>query len=686
MLIDIIRSFSSRTHASLSVISQKFDRSCESNLAIERRLDEIQYSVSAANIAIQTQSQLVNHVFQSVSANKTSHELFQSRQSQPLPWNASGGFLRPSLDLLATWDKVRLQQDGPLRKHSHDQRGSHHSVAAERVHQQYDVPNPKGSFELSPNFFPESYALVDFLPPYRLHTCDAFEEQSNEFFRTNSYSMFYMKGPRKWRRLSLSVMIIQQSIYWNCSKISSLATRKTFLPQTLHKRLEAFISEIDNLQDNTHLNVHLAGSKIHGPQASHEIQISATKPPLATASEKILNMLDDLGCPRYLENELVQMAMLSESKIFATYGDGRLLWEQRWSSSLPNASDLYTIQVLHCLKGGRGIADFTGIVVDSQRRDLKGYLIDVPGRRRMSEHISKHLASGKIVPWSQRERWGKQIVEAVCKVHSRGFVVGTLSHAGRPPRVSPVIIDRTGQALLWRFSNKLWRTEIAKGYLPPEFRQPVGTFREFSRAKSAIPKQETVDATPRSDIFHLGMVLWLLAENQPLAIRTYLCRKAGCQLPLGAPCHDEHADPVALPALGDDIPQYWKDIVSACRRHEPSQRPPAWEVLGMFPPHILSDSNKVGIAIDGPLDLSLVTQAPGVFCTLCAAETTAHVFHCDACSYGDFDMCPKCFDEEFHCYSQEHFLVERKSKEGWQMGTGSYYSSMKSHGRDVMVL
>lgn len=108
------------------------------------------------------------------------------------------------------------------------------------------------------------------------------------------------------------------------------------------------------------------------------------------------------------------------------------------------------------------------------------------------------------------------------------------------------------------------------------------------------------------------MILWILAEGQPylLPVNAYECRKNGCQ---SKDCREEYSNPIDLPELVGDIPQYWKDIICACRKHDPRHRPPAWKLLEKFPPEFDSKlspsrfSTAEGAMLKGE-DLNLLFQ------------------------------------------------------------------------------
>jgi hypothetical protein len=59
-------------------------------------------------------------------------------------------------------------------------------------------------------------------------------------------------------------------------------------------------------------------------------------------------------------------------------------------------------------------------------QQLKSYLKELPGKGSMLKLVSMGLQDGEPIPWTRRERWAKQIAEAVMQVHRKGFVVGAL--------------------------------------------------------------------------------------------------------------------------------------------------------------------------------------------------------------------------------------------------------------------
>jgi len=199
-----------------------------------------------------------------------------------------------------------------------------------------------------------------------------------------------------------------------------------------------------------------------------------------------------------------------------------------------------------------------------------------------------------------------------------------------------------------------------------------------------------VNTTPKTDIFHLGMVLWLLAENITPISAHHFCRSSNCQRPAGIPCHELHADPIALPPLSSYVPQYYKDIVSHCRATNPSSRPSAWRLLQLFPrgtthtdiqksPNTLSEEIKTLIWMSRSVP-------ENIYCGVCGDCYQDDFLHCNTCLSGDWDLCIKCFERGLHCLDREHYLVKMTSKQGWLIASSDYHSCLKGQERDVIQL
>lgn len=220
--------------------------------------------------------------------------------------------------------------------------------------------------------------------------------------------------------------------------------------------------------------------------------------------------------------------------------------------------------------------------------------------------------------------------------HSK-FVVGGLTLWTRS------VIDDTDSVRFWSFKERFIPGRTTGAYYPPEFR--------YVRNTSPLVKEADLPCvTTKTDIFHLGMLLWLLAENKPETHASPVCRRLQCNTrrEKDDTCDLSHAEPVALPPLPDSIPKYFRDIVDACRREDPSKRPAAREILEMFPSSNISQHLQPGIPGSNKTDVKMLAKGMKVTritCSICdRSPLPLPLLHCHVCEFGDFDLCQTCYE------------------------------------------
>jgi hypothetical protein len=144
------------------------------------------------------------------------------------------------------------------------------------------------------------------------------------------------------------------------------------------------------------------------------------------------------------------------------------------------------------MDGDSGFAKFHGIIIDITRKHLKSYLFEFP-RRRWS--LISEIIQNRSIPWKRREKWARQLVEGISKVHFKGLIVGILSYLRLP-----VFVDSQDYIQFWRVQNKFSTGFVIRCYYPPEFRR-------FQNVSKFTPEAECPQVTSKTDIFQLGMVL-----------------------------------------------------------------------------------------------------------------------------------------------------------------------------------
>jgi hypothetical protein len=666
----------------LSLITHKLIHSQESASTIDKRLLEIQQSLFATQNAIQAQSDAVSHILWSVSSNSRIHQ--DPRSFLPLDaWQVSGRFFAPPIQCLSFPNRRISETCAPELIHRDADDELCEGACGPGIAQSAsEVPDPAGLFELSHGFFPELYIIGEGPSSIRLLTYCAYEEHATALSRTNSYLIFFSKCQRQWQRLTLSITISRKSRYWNYTKLSASRpgrARSTHqLPPSLQAHAENFISEIEDSGDGFCLSLSVSeGDEVRSSTLSSNNHTFSGYSETSFAAREALELFRHMGCRQYFENEIVQLAIVRCWGSFATCVEGQLRYEHK-ISFLPNDQSIYTIQLLHCLNGIQGIAKFIGIVVDSSAQYLKSFLVEMPGKGWMRDIISKSRKEGKIIPWPRRERWAKDIVASVSQVHSKGFVIGTLYGMTK----ASIAIDNMDRALLCSFQNTIWTGENIPGYLPPEYLRQIPQCGEGSWASY---EHQMLSITPHCDIFHIGLLLWSIASNQISRSKKMFCDIMNCQQTDSAGFCSEHTYLVTLPTLADDVPQYYKNIVAACRHAEPNLRPSAGQLLEMFPSDLELSSQFQPNQSESNADFAqtLIAKYGGanVFCDTCGTETSVHFFHCSICRSANFDLCSSCFNEGLHCNVLDHFLAEMIAKQNVTVGVNNYYSSVRTGGQ-----
>ena len=153
---------------------------------------------------------------------------------------------------------------------------------------------------------------------------------------------------------------------------------------------------------------------------------------------------------------------------------------------------------MHHLREAPGITPFLGVLVDEDSDIVRGYLCELPATGLLSEIMADATQSSHPVPWQRRERWCRQVVQAIAEMHSIEFVVGYLGET----LDTGVGIDANDNAVLYgKFQTTIRLHNIPRGLLPPECRQSASSAGE-------------VTASLESDLYQLGMLLWRIAANK----------------------------------------------------------------------------------------------------------------------------------------------------------------------------
>ena len=484
-----------------------------------------------------------------------------------------------------------------------------------------------------------------------------------------------MQRPRQWRRLYISINVDRTSQYWTAMLITSggyncrdigLSTSSGAMPPSVAKQVPSLLLSRTDLEDDTHVVLSVSNCGLRLEQQSNGDASPFFGMNRSTGSSPGLALLDDMGLERFHEKRITQVYVIDPPVLYVSQlaGEGSLVLETRLTRSYPSVEALYTIRVLHCLAEKRGFLRFKGIVPGVRPSSMKSWLVELPPG---SRDLPTLLENGHNVPWMRRERWARELVEAVSEVHACGFTIASLNNV-RPP----IIIDGADHVRLWRFSSKQVQAFAGRHRWPPES-------AILEQMSSAMRETDGLDATFKNDIWDLGLALYCLATH---------FRHGWEDLPV----HDPQARTPALPPLPAQVPEYYRNIVQRCRAPKACERPPAWRLLKDFPGEEALEptmpSSSAMVDVQPAFNMPCILDRRWSNCNRCKRRCWGTIFCCMVCSDSDFDLCAPCLDRGEHCDDLTHHLVElHVGPTGGRENTGQYHSCVKrGGGRDVLRL
>ena len=443
------------------------------------------------------------------------------------------------------------------------------------------------------------------------------------------------------------------------------------LPYSLMRQVQTLLQTEDLPEDAVFRCSLTAGDEIEKEKRNLQpwSSLTATRP--TCKGLESLAFLDDLGCRKIFENEVTQIEMLDSTGRFASCFHGRVVLERKFGSQVPDANLLYNIQVLHCMRDLTGYAKLIGVIVDDTVKYVKGYLIEPPRAQWKLDQVAGNTRSS----WATREKWAKSLILGVSQLHARGFVVGTLFS-----NQLPVVLDGSDVVCFYFFNQRFHVGDKSGAYYPPEF-------LHLRDSPLATSEEDCPYMTTKADIFHLGLILWLLAENVTRTNNSPVCIRERCNEKAAPPCDNSHVDPIALPRLPESIPKYYRDMIDACRAEQLNERPTARSLLELFPHSKEPSPVTLESSMHQQNNKGFVGRSvlPDVNCDHCRKRYILGLsFHCALCDMGDFDICQACYDAGVHCYEEDHLLVDMRNIGSWVV-PGKYHSIVKDSGERSVV-
>jgi hypothetical protein len=575
------------SEATLTTISRDLQNKEESMLSIDRRLSEMHQSILETKHTAMYQPEIIRHILQ--SAPPYNHRL-QTITSRPsLPWNPGDGFLESlvcSFSSRSNGVAYPAQMQATSTAENHRQKepeGDNRSHHVLRSQKPFVAWEPTSSFEASSNFFPETYTTDQRLYTSSLIVTSAKEVHCSIQSKTNYYRFLYLKSPRQWFKLDISIEFCSSSRYWRATKLSRHGSlfppgfanfnSECSLPQSLLDKIRDYLSRTGDHNENANIRLCLSTDDMIQKHQSQFLEIPFQSPILTTElsnmAQSILKFLDDLGCQQFVEDQVVQIEVILPPTRFAALVNGMLVCEIKFLGDCPRHKGIYDIQVLRGMDGVPGFSKLVGIVVDRYRKHLKSYLVEIPQTK--WDFICDLVTDTSVIPWEHRENLARQVVEGVRQLHSKSFVIGTLWRSRQP-----IIVDIFGGVQFWTFDKQFVPYTSRSCCYPPEY-------VNFRYTPPTTNEAEFPHITPKADIFLLGMALWYLAMGYPRPNVHRGLLKETEQLTKAFEFQGGDGS-IVLPPLPERVPKYYRDIVDECRSVDPSDRPSAWRLLERFPP------------------------------------------------------------------------------------------------------
>ncbi|KAK8059797.1 hypothetical protein PG996_009727 [Apiospora saccharicola] len=412
--------------------------------------------------------------------------------------------------------------------------------------------SPASPFELSSSFFPELYTTM--MAPHTLISQFLESVQETSYTRKSRCDVFYSPSPRKWLRITLSITISVDSPYWNLVYANNLDMKWG--------------------GDGWYLPTRLSPRDLSGACQPPKLQLEATESStdIKKSLLEVTKMVRHWYCPRYHESDIVRRTLNRYSK---HSGTAACIGSQ-WMLCLyfpANKEDfdtyLYNMQISHCLRNVPGIPRLLGVVYGQDDGHITWYLSEM-ATSPFLYHARKQRPRPRDIPWARREKKCWQVVSIVASLHNSGYLAGTLID---PIRDVFAVDSKDDLLCRPKFNTRFFYNENTLFAVPPECRSSA----QLDSARRSLP------ASPSTDLYHLGLLVWRVANGLEVVLSSTLCGLAGCDTSPDKVCSEPHADPISLPSLHQDIPDYISQIVEICRSADPISREPAWKLLERFP-------------------------------------------------------------------------------------------------------
>lgn len=336
----------------------------------------------------------------------------------------------------------------------------------------------------------------------------------------------FAETPTKWRRLTIS-------LDYRTAPEGSLEADLKSLHYQRDKSFRVFEAIRESLGDIQYYDT-VTNLKLETTEDDCQLHIHVREDANEIVQFPAASLMEHVQCQRYRESEVEFDSHLS-GFVYKVRVEGQLLIKKEIPGPDTVEEFLYEVNALDALYGADSVVQLRGLITDEEESTVRGLLLSYASRGAMVDILYDHAGE---MPWHQREKWARQIVEGLSNVHEAGFVQGDFT-------LSNIVIDEDDDAQIIDIN----RRGCPVGWEPPELSRLIESGQRIAMHISV-----------KTDLFQLGMVLWALASQ--------------CDEP-------ERSRP--LQQLEPDIPSYYRRIVDSCLDPRPQGRLSAAQLLLKFP-------------------------------------------------------------------------------------------------------
>ena len=513
--------------------------------------------------------------------------------------------------------------------------------------------SPEYRFELLPSFYPEQYVSEGSISKELFAVAMLPSTDSQRTFR---YFLNYAETARRWQRVVVVAAFHGERQQTDTLRVASsddnMWGAPKVLPSAVHSLLRTLLPFIEFYSSTTQISLDLnMGESGQITAESPRIEVIEDESEISESDEReFLQYIDSVCCKRYVESDVITYSRINSTS-YRVYVDSQACVENKvlFASGQKQGNNAFLdylddIKHLISLRRCANVSGFIGIVLDDTRRHLRSYLKELPMLTSMEFLLGLANSRSETIPWLVRELWARQLIQAIIEIHSQGLTAGIFN-------INSVGIRADGTAVFHRLRRSEKHLRDFKGQAPPELR----TKHQNDRSGSAVRDNLNF----QTDIFQLGLVLWLLMEHVPKDMG-YFCAKSACTHLPRSTCMATHANPVELPKCRDNVSAYLCDIIRDCRLPDPQSRVSTGELARVLCSTPQPDNTPAEIQQAlMPYISSGIDFDHTVYCDFCGDVTTEIHFHCDLCKSGDYDICPACFEIGRGCLVPEHRLAKR---------------------------